>query len=84
MGLDEGRTFIVMRNSVPVGELRPLRRKRFVDAQAVHEIFAAAPPVDWTRFRDDLDDGASQDIVAMSGDFVAGLLRTQKPGVSRC
>lgn len=61
-GLDEGRTFIVTRNSVPVGELRPLRRKRFVDAQAVHEIFAAAPPVDWTRFRDDLDDGASQDI----------------------
>jgi antitoxin (DNA-binding transcriptional repressor) of toxin-antitoxin stability system len=54
-GLDEGRSFIVTRRSEPVGELRPLRRRRFVDARAVVEAFRGAPAVDWGRLRDDLD-----------------------------
>lgn len=54
-GLDEGHTYIVTRRSEPVGELRPLRRRRFVDARGVTEIFRSAPSIDRDRFRDDLD-----------------------------
>ena len=61
-GLDEGRSYIVTRRNVPVGELRPLRRQRFVDSRALAEIFRSAPPVDLGRFRDDLDASVDQDI----------------------
>lgn len=54
-GLDEGHTYIVTRRSEPVGELRPLRRRRFVDARAVTEIFHGAPTIDPVRFRNDVD-----------------------------
>lgn len=59
-GLDEGRTYIVTRRSEPVGELRPLRRRRFVDARAVTEIFRGAPPIDRGRWREDLDSVVDQ------------------------
>ncbi|MDQ6910779.1 MAG: hypothetical protein M3Z84_08380 [Actinomycetota bacterium] len=59
--LDEGETFIVTRNGVPVGELSPLRRHRFVAAEAAVAIFRTAPSVDFERFRSDLDVVASQD-----------------------
>jgi antitoxin (DNA-binding transcriptional repressor) of toxin-antitoxin stability system len=42
--LDEGETFNVTRKGVPVGELTPLRRHRFVAAEA-----AVAPVPDSTR-----------------------------------
>ena len=60
--LDQGETFVVTRNGVPVGELTPLRRHRFVAAEAAVELFRTAPPVDAARFRADLDAVASQDI----------------------
>lgn len=60
--LDEGESFVVTRNGVPVGELTPLRRLRFVAAETVTEIFRTAPAVDGEQFRQDLDDVASQDI----------------------
>ena len=60
-GLDEGRTYVVTRHNEPVGELRPLRRRRFVDAQMVVEVFRGAPPVDLRRLREDLDVAAEQD-----------------------
>lgn len=53
--LDEGRSFVVTRNGRPVGELRPLRRARLVDAAAVIEAFRSAPPLDRAQLRDDLD-----------------------------
>jgi prevent-host-death family protein len=59
--LDQGEAFIVTRNGVPVGELTPLRRHRFVAAQAAIAMFRTAPSVDHQQFRDDLDDVASQD-----------------------
>lgn len=59
--LDEGETFIVTRNGVPVGELTPLRRHRFVAAETAVALFQTAPPVDYKRFRADLDSVASQD-----------------------
>lgn len=60
--LDEGESFVVTRNGVPVGELTPLRRLRFVAAESVTEIFRAAPAVDVQQFRQDLDEIASQEI----------------------
>lgn len=59
--LDEGRSFVVTRNTVPVGELRPLRRSRLVDARLVAEIFHGAPRVDGDQFRRDLDEVVDQD-----------------------
>ena len=61
-GLDEGQTFIVNRNGTPVGELRPLRRHRFVSAHAAVEMFRGAPRVDATVFRHDIDDVVDQDL----------------------
>lgn len=60
--LDEGESFIVTRNGVPVGELTPLRRHRFVAAAAVLAIFRNAPAINPDRFRADVDAWAGQDI----------------------
>jgi prevent-host-death family protein len=59
--LDAGESFIVTRNGVGVGELTPLRRRRFVDRKAVVEAFASAARIDADRFRADVDQFASQD-----------------------
>jgi antitoxin (DNA-binding transcriptional repressor) of toxin-antitoxin stability system len=61
-GLDEGKSFIVSRNGTPVGELRPLRRHRFVSAQAVVDMFRGAPRVDAATLRRDLDHVVDQGI----------------------
>lgn len=58
--LDEGKSFTVTRNRQPVGELRPLRRHRFVDSRAAVAIFQHAPSVSWKTLRADLDDVADQ------------------------
>jgi len=60
--LDEGETFVVTRNGVPVGELIPLRRLRFVTADSIAQIFQAAPPIDAEHYRRDLDEVADQSI----------------------
>jgi antitoxin (DNA-binding transcriptional repressor) of toxin-antitoxin stability system len=60
--LDQGESFVVSRNGVAVGELSPLRRHRFVSAEAVVTAFESAPRVDFDRFRADLDRAVSQDI----------------------
>ena len=54
-GLDEGRSYVVSRNGEPVGELRPLRRGRLVDAGLVAAAFDNAAPVDAGRMREDVD-----------------------------
>lgn len=60
--LDEGEVFIVTRNGVPVGELTPLRRHRFVAIETAVAMFRAAPGVDYRRMRADLDAFADQDV----------------------
>ena len=60
--LDQGEAFVVTRNGVPVGELIPLRRRRFVPRDNVVAAFAQAPAIDAARFRDDLDRHVTQDI----------------------
>ena len=59
--LDRGEDFIVTRNGVPVGELRPARR-RFVSRDLLVQTFRTAPAIDADRFREDLDAVADQDI----------------------
>jgi antitoxin (DNA-binding transcriptional repressor) of toxin-antitoxin stability system len=61
-GLDEGKSFIVSRNGTPVGELRPLRRHRFVSAHAAVEVFRDAPRVDAATLRHDIDEVVDQDL----------------------
>jgi prevent-host-death family protein len=53
--LDRGESFVVTRNGVPMGELVPLRRRRFVEVEAAVAAFAGAAAVDRERFRTDLD-----------------------------
>lgn len=60
-GLDRGETFVVTRNGVPVGELHPMRARRFVGAEAVVAAFASAPSIDPARFRADLEAELDQD-----------------------
>jgi prevent-host-death family protein len=53
--VEAGRTIIVSRNGTPVGELRPIRRRRFVPRALIAEAAIAAVRVDAARFRADLD-----------------------------
>lgn len=59
--LGQGETFVVTSNGVPVGELTPLRRHRFVRADAAIAMFHSAPDIDFATFRADLDAVATQD-----------------------
>lgn len=53
--VEAGRTIIVSRNGTPVGELRPLRRRRFVPRAAIAEAAGRAARIDAAQFRADLD-----------------------------
>lgn len=59
--LDRGEAFVVTRNGVPVGELVPVRARRFVAADAAVAAFAGAPAIDADRFRADVDAALDQD-----------------------
>lgn len=59
--LDKGKSFIVTRNGVPVGELIPLRQRVFVPVEAAIAAFTGAPRVARGRFRKDLDALIDQD-----------------------
>lgn len=59
--LDRGQSFVVTRNGVPVGELSPLRRRRFVPTEAAIAAFKGAPRIDYKKFREDIDAFVDQD-----------------------
>lgn len=59
--LDAGESFVVTRKGVPVGELTPVRRRRFVDRGTAVAAFRGASPLNPDRWRADLDRHASQD-----------------------
>ena len=52
--LDSGEDFVITRNGIPVGELRPARR-RFVSRAVLVEAFRTAPRVNPDAFRSDID-----------------------------
>lgn len=60
-GLSEGKSFVINSHGRPVGELRPLRRERLVDAATVAAAFASAPRIDGEAFRRDIDAHIDQD-----------------------
>ena len=60
--LDEGESFVVTRHGVPVGELTPLCRLRFVTAESIAQLLQAAPSTDREQFRRDLDTVADRSI----------------------
>jgi prevent-host-death family protein len=53
--VEAGRTLVVTRNGTPVGELRPVRRRRFVPRAMISDSAPRAPRIDAERFRADLD-----------------------------
>lgn len=59
--LDRGDSFVVTRNGVPVGELTPIRPRRFVPADVAVAAFRSAPAIDPQRFREDIDALIDQD-----------------------
>ena len=62
--LDRGKSFIITRNGVPVGELVPLRQRVFITAEAAAAAFKGGPRVDIRRLRKDMDAAVDQDLVA--------------------
>ena len=60
--LDRGEAFVVTRNGVPVGELAPIRARRFVATDAVLAAFAGAPAIDAATFRADVDAVLDHDV----------------------
>jgi prevent-host-death family protein len=54
--VEAGRTVIVSRNGTPVGELRPIRRRRFVPRAVIADAATKAVRIDARRFRADLDE----------------------------
>jgi antitoxin (DNA-binding transcriptional repressor) of toxin-antitoxin stability system len=59
--LDRGEAFVVTRNGVPVGELTPLRTRRFVAAVTALAAFAGAGAIAADRFRADIDAALDHD-----------------------
>lgn len=59
--LDNGESFTVTRNGVPVGELLPVKPRVFVAADAIAAAFKGAPRIARKRFRKDVDAVISQD-----------------------
>lgn len=61
--LDEGEDFIVTRNGRPVGELRPLpkKKKTFIPREEFVALFAGTPHIDYEQFRADIDRYIDQD-----------------------
>lgn len=53
--VEAGHTLIVSRNGTPVGELRPIRRRRFVARAIIADAKVRAVRIDAKRFRADLD-----------------------------
>jgi len=54
--VEAGRTIVVTRNGTPVGELRPIGRRRFVLRGTIADAAGSAPRIDAKRFRADLDE----------------------------
>ncbi len=60
-GLDRGESFIVTRNGVPVGELTPAKKQRYVDRTHAKALFANLPSMDYAELRNDLETVIDED-----------------------
>ena len=59
--LRAGQRFVINSSGEPVGELVPLRRRRFVARETVLDVFRGAPVIVAEDFRRDVDTYADQD-----------------------
>jgi prevent-host-death family protein len=60
--LDDGEDFLVTRNGRPVGELRPIpKKKTFIPREEFLALFAHSPHIDYEQFRADIDRYVDQD-----------------------
>ena len=59
--LDQGESFVVTRNGVPVGELTPLKRANFARTSTLKALLAGTGGDDSKKFREDLDAFVDQD-----------------------
>jgi prevent-host-death family protein len=50
-----GETLIITRNGTPVAEIRPLPPRRFVPSAVIADAARRAPPLDYAKFRAELD-----------------------------
>lgn len=53
-----GQTLVITRNGTPVAEIRPLPPRRFVPSAVLADAARRAPPLDYAKFRADLDEVA--------------------------
>jgi prevent-host-death family protein len=53
--LEAGVSFLVTRNGVPVAELTPVGKRKFVRTEELIEAFKGLEPIDFKRFREDID-----------------------------
>ena len=53
--VEAGQTIIVSRNGMPVAELRPIRRRRFVPRSVIADAAGRPARIDGAQFRADLD-----------------------------
>lgn len=66
--LDRGESFVVTRNGTPVGELVPIRRRRFVPADVAIAAFSGVGHIDHKRFRANVDRYVDQDATPTAWD----------------
>ena len=59
--LDRGEDFVVTRNGVPVGELRPIGRRQFVPTDVIQAALRGVGTIDPKQFREDIDAYVDQD-----------------------
>ena len=59
--LDRGEDFIVTSNGRPVGELRPIRPRKFVSTSVLQAALRGAGRIDPDEFRADIDEILDQD-----------------------
>lgn len=59
--LDRGEEFVVTRNGVPVGELRPVRPRQFIPTSVLQDALKGVGRIDPDQFRADIDSYVNQD-----------------------
>lgn len=64
--LNKGRTFVVTHKGGPVGELKPMSGSNYVSTEIAVELFRSLPPIDYERFRADLDAAADQALTPLA------------------
>lgn len=53
--LDKGPTFAATHEGGPVGGLKPMSKSNYISTETAVELFRGLPPIDYERFRADLD-----------------------------